>query len=237
MTTGSPVQGAFLDKLTWQEAAERLAADWPVIVPVGAASKAHGPHLPLGTDRISVEAVAARLARRLGVLVAPAIGFGFYPAFVDFPGSQHLGAATFQTLTIELIEGFIRHGARRILVLNNGVSTEAPLRRAAEDILSRHGVAIMIADLPRLGRGLDVLWTAKLGGHADERETSLMMAVAPDQVRRDRLPALADDKAGTTGDTRAATAAKGEKLIAALVDELLGAMQASWPDMTVATDR
>ena len=224
------MRGACRDRLTWKAAAEMLAAGWPVVVPVGAASKAHGPHLPLGTDRISVEAIAAGLAERERVLVAPTLGFGFYPAFVDFPGSQHLAAATFQALVVESIESFIRHGARRILLLNNGVSTEAPLRRAAADIQQRHGVTVGIADLPRLGRSLDAQWTAKLGGHADERETSLMMAVAPDQVRNDRLPCGADDAAGTTGDTRAATAVKGEKLLAALLDDVAAAMRSLWPE-------
>ncbi len=103
-------------------------------------------------------------------------------------------------MTIELIGGFIRHGAKRILLLNNGVSTEAPLRRAAADIRQRHGVTVGIADLPRMASGLDNIWTAKLGGHADERETSLMMAIAPDLVRRGRVPDKADD--GATGDAR-----------------------------------
>ncbi len=228
------MEGAFLDRLTWPEAAERLTAGWPVIVPVGAASKAHGPHLPLGTDRISVEAVAEGLACRLRVLIAPTIGFGFYPAFVDFAGSQHLDAATFQALVTQSIDGFVRHGARRIFVLNNGVSTEAPLRRSAEDIGQRHGVAVLIADLPRMGRALDGIWTARLGGHADERETSLMLAAAPDRVRRDRLPHAAEDRLGTTGDARAASAEKGRKLLQGLVDETAALVRASWPDIEPA---
>jgi creatinine amidohydrolase len=225
------MRGAFLDRLTWSEAAERLETGWPVVVPVGAASKAHGPHLPLGTDRLSVKAVARELAGRLRVLVAPTVGSGFYPAFADFPGSQHLDAATFQALVTQSIESFVRHGARRILVLNNGVSTEAPLRRSAEDIRQRRGAAVLIADLPRMGRALDAIWTAKLGGHADERETSLMLAVAPDQVRRALLPDGADERLGTTGDTRAASAEKGRRLLQALVDETAALVRASWPDI------
>src|SRR3546814_9140404 len=68
----------------------------------------------------------------------------------DLPGSQHVEADTFQALMIDLVEGYLRHGAERIVVLNNGVSTEAPLRLAAHTILQRHGVRIVIADLPRL---------------------------------------------------------------------------------------
>src|SRR3546814_15783491 len=83
---------------------------------------------------------------------------------------------TFPALMIDLVEGYLRHGAERIVVLNNGVSTEAPLRLAAHTILQRHGVRIVIADLPRLGTACDGLWAAQAGGHADERETSLLLA-------------------------------------------------------------
>src|SRR3546814_16158409 len=90
----------------------------------------------------------------------------------DLPGSQHVEADTFQALMIDLVEGYLRHGAERIVVLNNGVSTEAPLRLAAHTILQRHGVRLVIADLPRLGKACDELWAAQAGGHADERGTS-----------------------------------------------------------------
>ncbi|MEQ9121272.1 MAG: creatininase family protein, partial [Alphaproteobacteria bacterium] len=46
--------------IPWTEAARRLAGGRPLLLPIGAAAKAHGPHLPLGTDRIVVEAIADR---------------------------------------------------------------------------------------------------------------------------------------------------------------------------------
>src|SRR3546814_6138307 len=85
-----------------------------------------------------VEAIAERLLAMLPVLVAPTVGIGFYPAFVDYPGSQHVEADTFQALMIDLVEGYLRHGAERIVVLNNGVSTEAPLRLAAHTRSEEH---------------------------------------------------------------------------------------------------
>jgi creatinine amidohydrolase len=230
------MRGELLDRLTWIDAAKRLSAGWPVVVPVGAAAKAHGPHLPLGTDRISVEAVAAKLSERLPVLIAPTIGFGYYPAFVEYAGSQHLAAATFEALAAESLDGFIRHGCRRVLLLNNGVSTEAPLKRAAEDIRTRRGVAVAIADLPGMGKAVEGLWTAG-GGHADERETSLMLAVAPHLARRALFPAAADDRTGASGDTRWATAEKGAALLSALVDETAALMRASWPGFDPADSR
>lgn len=251
--------GRRLADLTWMEAADLLGDDLPVLLPVGAAAKAHGPHLPLGTDRLIVEAVAERLLAELPLLLAPTLGFGFYPAFVDYPGSQHVEAATFEAVVVDLVEGYLRHGAERVVILNNGVSTEPPLRLAAHRILQRHGIRIAIADLPRLGAACDGLWAAPLGGHADERETSLLLAIVPGLVRLDRLgetvqpetevdvrpahlrrplrltpeerPGGSLNRSGATGDATAATAEKGEKLLAAMVAEIVGDLRLLWPDL------
>ncbi|WP_300302273.1 creatininase family protein [Ferrovibrio sp.] len=250
--------GSRLADLTWIEAADLIGDGLPVLLPIGAAAKAHGPHLPLGTDRLVVEAVTERLLGELPLLAAPVIGHGFYPAFIDYPGSQHIEAATFQALVTELIEGFLRHGAERIMLLNNGISTEPSLRLAAQTILYRHGIRVVTADLPRLGRACDGLWADPDGGHADERETSLMLAIAPALVRLDRLAetALEDDagpsllhlrqpirltpeerpggslnRSGATGNATAATAEKGEKLLDAMVAEIAADLRQLWPDL------
>jgi creatinine amidohydrolase len=76
--------------------AESLAAGTLLILPIGAAAKAHGPYLPLGTKRFFVEALADRLAARLPVLIAPTIGIGYFPAFVECPASQRISADLFK---------------------------------------------------------------------------------------------------------------------------------------------
>jgi len=63
--------GVWLEDLTWQEAKARFEAGTVVVVPVGAASKAHGPHLPLKTDALTARALAQRLIERLPVVAAP----------------------------------------------------------------------------------------------------------------------------------------------------------------------
>lgn len=230
------MQGALLDTLTWQEMAAKIADGWPIILPIGAAAKAHGPHLPLGTDRLCAEAIAERMAERRRLLVAPCIGFGFYPAFTRFAGSQHLTAATFESLVVELCESFLRQGAKRLMLLNNGVSTEKPLHDAVVVLRQRHGVEVAILNLPRLGQDMQAVWQVPRGGHADERETSLMLALAPRSVRLELLPdgsgydgrALCPD--GSTGDTRAASAEKGEALLEAMLAEAVAACDRLWPD-------
>jgi len=52
--------GVWLEDLTWPEAKARFEAGAPVVVPIGAAAKAHGPHLPLKTDALTARALAQR---------------------------------------------------------------------------------------------------------------------------------------------------------------------------------
>ena len=249
-------QGAFLEDLTWAKAGERLKAGAVVLNPVGAAAKEHGTHLPLNTDWRVARELARRVATRLPVVVAPVIGFGYYPAFTAYPGSQHLRADTFVALVTDLVGNLIGQGARKIAparaILNNGVSTEGPLTLAARAILDAHGVRIAIANTGELGRGADTLLEQVSGGHADERETSVMLAIAPETVKMERArpavrrptgtkgwrspiafsldPASPDyHPTGATGDPTLATVAKGHAILDAMVQELAAGLEAVWP--------
>lgn len=217
------MKGAWLEDLTWPEAKARFAADAVVVIPVGAAAKAHGAHLPLKTDYVTARALAQKLIERLPVIAAPVVGFGFYPAFTSFAGSQHLTAETFGALMRELVENLRAHGVRRIAILNTGVSTEKPLDELAD---------VLVLHMRLMGGAADSLVEAKEGGHADERETSVMLALDPRSVRMDRLTPAGDFAAsGATGDPTRATAFKGERLLAARVDDMVAALVRRWPDL------
>ena len=218
--------GVWLEDLTWQEAKARFDAGAVVIVPVGAASKAHGPHLPLKTDALTARALAQRLIDRLPVVAAPVVGFGFYPAFTSFAGSQHLTADTFKALMRELIGNLRGQGVRRIAILNTGVSTEKPLDEVAGEL---GDVAVLHMRLS--GAKADAQFDNLGGGHADERETSVMLALEPRSVRMDRLAPEGDfETTAATGDASPASAFKGERLIEARVEDMAAALAARWPD-------
>ena len=218
--------GAWLEDLTWQEARARFDAGAIVVVPVGAASKAHGPHLPLKTDALTARALAQRLIERLPVVAAPVVGFGFYPAFTAFAGSQHLGADTFKALMRELLGNLRGHGVRRIAILNTGVSTEAPLDQVAGE-----SGEVAVLHMRLLGSKAEPLFDNPDGGHADERETSVMLALDPRSVRMDRLVPESDfETTAATGDASRASAFKGERLLAARVDDMVEALARRWPD-------
>ena len=250
------MRGVHLGDLTWPEAKAWIDAGRVIVIPIGAAAKEHGHHLPLGTDYLLAQALANGVAKALPVVVAPIVSFGYYPAFRHYPGSQHLAPETFSALLRDLFEGFIAQGARRLAVINTGVSTEAPLRVVVREIYERHRVRIPTADIVRVGRKADIGLSQKLGGHADEHETSLMMAIAPQSVHLDRamtdyghaqeapqtvfyMPTIFDgdpnsgtdySAAGARGDPTLATAEKGRAILSASVRDLVEGLQALFPD-------
>ena len=251
----APTAGQFLENMTWVEAKARLDAGALVVIPIGAAAKQHGRHLPLNTDYIVARALAQKLAEALPVVVAPVVGFGYYPAFTEYAGSQHLRAETFQGLLFDLMDGLIGQGATAMALINTGVSTEPVVRLAVRAIYERHGLKPAVADLRALGRATDGLFAQKSGGHADERETSLMLAIAPGTVRMDK--AVPDDTqpgaaaatvfyqpgsltpgpagggghspTGALGDPSLATAEKGRALLTAITGELVDGLGALFP--------
>ena len=228
---------ALLEDMTWPEAERALTRDAVVVVPIGAASKEHGPHLRLANDWIMADYLRRRLAERTAVVVAPTVGLSFYPAFVDYPGSISLELDTARDVIVQIVRSLARHGPRRFYALNTGISTLRALRPAAE-LLAADGIALRYTDLSKALAPVEQQVAQQEGGtHADELETSMMLYIAPDAV--DMARAVKDYHPGTGpltrkpdgpgtysptgswGDPTLATRAKGERLVGALVDALV----------------
>src|SRR5579864_8419842 len=160
-----PLRGVYLERLTWTEAEPLLRADPLVVIPVGAGAKEHGPHLPLGTDRIMADYLARRLAERVPVVVMPTVVYGYFPHFSPFPGSTHLEASTFQAMMTELVLSLHRHGPRRFLFLNTGVSTYPVLEIVARDLDRVHRLLVAVTRIGDLGAQR----TTGLPQHAPQR--------------------------------------------------------------------
>ena len=232
------MRGIFIEHLTWPEAEAALREYDTLVVPVGARCKEHGPHLPLNTDFLFAEYLVRRVVERCRVLAAPTIPFGFYPAFVGYPGSVHVRSETFRDTVVDVCRSFVRHGTRKFYVLNTGISTIAALVEVKE-IIAKDGARLEFSD-PRT-------WGAEarrqverqpLGTHADEIETSNMLYVAPQVVHLDRaVPELAPDArggltrdpaapgihspTGSWGDPTLATADKGRVVTEAILADIV----------------
>jgi creatinine amidohydrolase len=243
----------FVERLTWDEVARRLAQGAVAILPIGAASKEHGFHLPMNTDRVQAEWLAARIADCFDALIWPTVNYGYYPAFVDYAGSISLSAGAFEGLIQEIAAGIVRFGCRALFVLDSGISTLAPVERALARLANPDVAHLRIHDGPMYRGAAAELAQQSHGSHADELETSLMLALAPDMVdmaRAEASPVLRQQapgaltpsdatspnysRSGSFGDPTLASQAQGEILLAAMLGDLFAAVETFLADKTAA---
>jgi creatinine amidohydrolase len=228
-----------VEHMSWDEVAQRIDAGAPAILPIGAAAKQHGWHLPLNTDRIQAERLATRLAQPIDALIWPTLSYGHYPAFTEYAGSLSLSAPVFEAVVQEIAAGILGHGCRALFVLDTGISTRAPVDRALARLDVRNALHLRIHDGPRYRDAASKIAEQRHGSHADELETSLMLALAPelvDTTRAEASPVLAQavpgrltptdaaspnySRSGSFGDPTLATPEKGETLLRAMLDDL-----------------
>ncbi len=157
-----------------------VAAERILVVPLGATEQ-HGPHLPCTTDTELATALARELAaRRLDVVVAPALPYGSSGEHAAFAGTLSIGAPAFTEVVIELVRSADAF-AGVVLVCGHG-GNAAPLTAAVERLHAE-------------GRRVLAWFPSVAGGdaHAGHTETSLMLAVRPEAVALEHAAA---------GDTR-----------------------------------
>jgi len=211
------------------------------MIPLGAESKEHGPHLKLSNDHVMAEFLADQVMHRTAVVVAPTINYHYYPAFVDYPGATSLRFETARDLVVDICRGLARFGPRRFYVLNTGVSTVRPLEAAVAE-LAKDGITLRYTDLLKADAAVESeIKQEKEGTHADEIETSEMLYIAPQSV--DMKLAAKDfpkgspfqwkdpnapgySPSGIYGDATLATRAKGEKIVKAEVDYIVRDIEA-----------
>ncbi len=237
-------KGIRLATLTWPEAAAVLRPDTVVVIPLGAGSKEHGPHLKLGNDAIIADYLTRRVLDASDVVVAPALPYHFYPAFVEYPGSTSLALETARALTADVALNLSRFGPRRFYVLNTGISTVRALEPAAR-ALAAQGILLGYTDLgTRLDRAAAPVRQQEGGTHADEIETSMTLFIDPDAVdmrraikeytpspgplrlTRTRGGAGTFSESGIWGDPTLATREKGRVIVEALVAGILEDIEA-----------
>ena len=237
-------KGIRLADITWQQATDVLRPDAVVVIPLGAGSKEHGPHLKLGNDALLADYLTRRVLEASDVVVAPAIPYHYYPAFIEYPGSASLTLQTANALTSEIAFGLSSYGPRRFYVLNTGVSTTRALQPAAR-ALATQGILLGYTDLAaRLERASAAVRQQEGGTHADEVETSMMLYIdaasvdmrravkefspsqGPLQLTRRRGAPGTFSETGVWGDPTLATREKGRVIVETLVSAILEDIEA-----------
>jgi len=196
------------------------------------------------------ETVAARTAAKVAakgqpIIVLPVLWTGLSEHHMSFGGTITLDNATFAAVVEGVVRSVLRHGFRRIVLLNAHGGNENALRAITDDLTPKLGVpivqftywyaaAVAIAKILETQGGLQ---------HACEAETAMMMAVRPDLVATDRIPLAKSNTtpdvetlvgggvyrwrsigsrsgSGVIGNPEAASAEKGERLFDAISDAL-----------------
>jgi len=236
-------------EMTWPEIGEAAKEERVAIVPVGTIED-HGPHLPVDTDAYLCWEVCKRAGALIPdeVVVVPPVLHGYSPHHMDFPGSITIEAQTFVNYVRDVCKSLAHHGFKRILVVNGHGSNEHLLESVKRSInIETEGrvlcVALLVLVSARYAEvaGQILEQPPGRGGHADEAETSMYLAIKPELVEMSKavkelrsprlfLESAADPgihllssywsthtQSGIMGDATLATKEKGEKLLEAAV--------------------
>lgn len=89
------------------------------LIPIGAIEQ-HGPHLPLSTDSVLAEVLAAKVAAKCieSIVVTPTLMVGLSEHHLDFPGTITLSTETLSAEIQAYISGLVRMGITRICLLS-----------------------------------------------------------------------------------------------------------------------
>jgi len=205
-----------LGAMTWTDVDRPIA-----VVPVGSCEQ-HGPHLPLHTDTVIAAALGHDLAqRRDDCVVTPPLTITASGEHQGFRGTLSIGNDVMADLLVEVVRS-ATWADGVVLVNGHGGNVTATARATAV--------------FEREQRNVLVWWPSVPGGdpHAGHTETSLMLALAPDQVRLDDavagpLPTAHElvrhgvrplSESGVLGDPTTATSGAGAIIFAQLADQL-----------------
>ena len=182
-------------ELTWPEMREAASRQPVVLVPFGTVED-HGPHLPVNTDNVIVEAICLEAASRAPgeMLVMPLLAYGLDEHHMDFPGTISVDMQTLLAHLADVAGSVARHGFSHVLIVNGHGSNAAIADLAARHVVLETGIVCgamspNAAIDPTLAEPtLSQMRRSGPGGiaHAGEYETAMMLHLRPDLVQMDR---------------------------------------------------
>jgi creatinine amidohydrolase len=235
-----------LGELTYQDVSKRIGARSVLILPVGSIEQ-HGPHLPLNTDVVIAEGLAARIVARFGETLdlwrLPTVSVSLAREHEWAPGTLSLSLDGMIALVRDLGRTIARSlAARNLLILNGHGGNRGILEALVRDLRIDCGLNVCVFHPAALSDRRTSGGVPEI--HGGKNETSLMLALAPHLVRQERIasgggittpvsieerildlsvtwPWSSDDAwvatEGVTGEPTGATAEFGEQLIEAAV--------------------
>ena len=228
-------------EMTFPELRRVSRAGTIVLAPIAAVEQ-HSHHLAVSTDTVLVTGVAEEVERRLpdSVVLLPTLWFGASHHHLRFGATLSASVDVHIDLLCDLLMPLLDDGWQRVLLLNghggNIDTMQTALRRLQPRYRDRILAAASYWDLAAAELAALAEGPRKTMGHACEFETSMMLALRPDLVRRDEIRNdppredaalrglyLAEDMKqrtdhGAVGYSELATAEKGRAFLDAAVE-------------------
>ena len=235
----------FFPYLTWTDIQAMPNKENVVIIqPVGAIEQ-HGPHLPLIVDAAIGVGVLGEALKKLDASIPayalPTLYYGKSNEHWHFPGTITLSTQTLTAVIMEMGESIYRAGFRKLVLMNSHGGQPQVMQMVARDLHIKYGDFLVFPlftwRVPHITKELLTPKEAAQGMHAGDAETSIMLAILPEQVKMDqavaeyppepeessllslegKLPvAWATkniSKTGVIGDATTATKEKGDRIL------------------------
>lgn len=218
----------FLEELTWTEVRDLLASGKTTVLVASAGNEQNGPHMVLGKHEYIMRHNAERIARELGnALVAPLVTYAPEGAIdppsghMRYPGTITLPNVYFMKIYEYAARSLKAHGFTDIVFLGDSGGNQDGMKEVALALNEEwKGGKTRVHYIPEYyyENGFSE-WlksqgeTAEsIGNHAGISDTSQLLAVAPQYVRKDKLaPSGGFEKSGVSGDPTKASVEYGKK--------------------------
>lgn len=222
--------------------AERELGKSVLVMPMGSLEQ-HGPHLPLGTDCYIAEALAIRVCEAVqDAILLPLLPFGYSWVWKDIPLTVSLKEKTVEEIVKEVALSVYRFNPKALVIINGHLANDSALKYAARDLADEISLKFFYFSLPEISKFRMDSKPSELTVHAEEIETSLMLAIKPELVnmalakpeypekpRSYGVTALSLGKlsrSGVFGDPSVATREKGEQYLELMTKFIISVLQA-----------
>jgi len=182
----------FWNNLTTKEIS-KLSRNTIIIVPFSAIEQ-HGPHLPVSTDKIILDRILEKLCtknnKNKDFVVLPNLSIGSSSEHSSFEGTLSVNSLNYINFCLNYLESIFSKKFHKFIFLNSHGGQTSHIEIIAKELKTKFNKSKIIKANYFLFSGYeDIISTNELtyGYHGGDFETSLMLYLANEKVRTDKI--------------------------------------------------
>jgi creatinine amidohydrolase len=183
------------EEMNWVDIQEAIKSGYKSIIVAVGSIEQHGPHLPTITDTLIGDVIAHKVALKLGnTLQGPTISIGCSEHHLSFSGTVSLKKETLKAIIRDYTSSLIQHGFEKIIYFPSHGGNFETVAEIVAELQNKHS-EVKIIGYTDLHGFLEILHKFSIergitaeesGAHAGESETSLVLAMREELVKKDR---------------------------------------------------